>query len=652
MNGSGLQSRPILWLLAGLAGSGAGCLDGGLPRHDLPDSPEALDVAPDDSGFPDVTPDTTEPDEATSGDLPSDLGHVGAFCGVGEACNEPLDGEGRCPGQCVGVAAPLRCDGVVRLGICLRHVPADSWDPPEETGTALRLALRDAPPWVVVGDVFPVLLEVRNPGPTPVRAAMAWKHPDTVEAVEDPLLGGDAWRLEPGETRSLRFVLRAVRANVFQPESQEYLTLQAGDDVIRIPGGIVFGQQADRTCGDWRFPSTWSLCEDCSTYDRYWMAACCDGVFFPGASCCRDEDCSDAVCVDGHCVPWAPWSGLANTLPRGNQRVLVVAADDPEALPGLDDPCGSPWPDGESRLQVKVVEDWFNDRAEDRIRRRPLRLGWWFAAVPDSQVFAPSPEDQVWSRWLELLDQWRADRGCPPLSDFDKVVAYSPRLDLQGFGGQAGDRGRIGAMTLFSPYLLAHELAHTFGASDLYLDLGGTTWLRGGLMANGWGIQDPPEDRVTWGEIGLSDLDRDGVVDLASYLDSPDALEIALARAVLTPKGSLELALAIGGRQGDRSGRVQVPLLMLELPEHQVTREVREAQWIKPVAFDGNEVDLEAVRQRQRVTVRVRVDLPVTTEDFRREVRTLDATRVLRVTEQQPPAPAMAARSGPPQGSN
>jgi hypothetical protein len=326
---------------------------------------------------------------------------------------------------------------------------------------------------------------------------------------------------------------------------------------------------------------------------------------------------------------------MANTLPLGPQRVLVVVADDPEALPPTD-LCGQAWPEGEDRLRTRIVEDWFNDRAEARAGLRPLRLAWRFAAVPDSLPFAPETQDTIWSRWLDLLYQWRQDHGCPPLSDYDKVIAWSPRLDLQGFGGQAGDRGRIGVAFLNGPYLLAHEMAHTFGASDLYLDLGGSTWLRGGLMANGWGIADPPEDLVTWGEMGLSDLDRDGVVDLASFLPAPDVLEVVRWNAALTAKETLELTLAVGGRQGDRSGRVLVPVLRLELPEHGATREVRDLRWEKVVAFDGYEVDLDAVGRRQRVTVRVRVELPVTTGDFRREVRVLDLTRVLRVTGTPP----------------
>lgn len=586
-------------------------------------APDDLDGAEDGSG------------DAVGPDLPGDAERPPAPCGDGEACNEPLDGEGSCPGRCVPTGAPLRCDGVVHLGVCVRHASPGTWDAPTEAGETLRLSLAGAPDRVTVGEVFAVRVTVRNPQAIPVRVSMAWKHPDTLEVLEDPLAGVEAWRLDPGEVRELRFLLRAIDANVFRPESQEYLTLQAGDDVLRVPGAIVFGEEADRACGDWRFPSRWSACRDCSTYDRYETAACCDGVFFPGAQCCGDQDCQGARCVDGRCVPWAPWSGLANTLPLGPQRVLVVVADDPEALPPAD-LCGQAWTEGEDRLQTRVIEDWFNDRAEARVGLRPLRLDWRFAAVPDSRAFAHEAEDTIWSSWLDLLDRWRLDHGCPPLSDYDKVIAWSPRLDLQGFGGQAGDRGRIGVAFLHSPYLLAHEMAHTYGASDLYLDLGGSTWLRGALMANGWGIADPPEDLVTWGETGLSDLDRDGVVDLASYLGSPEVLELVFLKAALTAKEALEVTLSVGGRQGGRTGRVLVPVLLMELPESGASREVRDLRWRKVVAFDGHEVDLEAVGQRGRVTVRVRVELPVTTPDFRREVRVLDVTRVVRVTGDLP----------------
>lgn len=625
-------------LVVGLAVGGC---DGGGPSADRAGSWEHdVSSGDDDGGDPgardpavaDGEAEVLSGEDLAVADLPGDGSDTPVSCGAGEACNDLLDEAGRCPGRCVPVSSSLRCDGVVRLGVCLRHFPPETWDLPPETGESLRLSVVEAPAWVRVGEVFSLRLSVRNPVGVPVRASLSFKHQETVEVLEDPLAGSGEWRLDPGEVRELRFLLRSVGANVFHPESQEYLTLQAGEDALRVPGGIVFGEEADRACGDWRFPGRWDACQDCSTYDRYEMAACCDGVFFPGAQCCRDEDCQGAVCVDGHCVPWAPWSGNANTLPRGPQRVLVVIADDPETLPPTD-LCGEPWAEGEDRVQARRVEDWFNDRAEARGGLRPLRLRWWFASVPDSRDFAPGPEDQVWSRWLERLDQWRTDHGCPPLADYDKVIAWSPRLDLQGYGGQAGDRGRIGVAYLGSPYLLVHELAHTFGASDLYLDSGGTTWLRGALMANGWGIADPPEDLVTWAEVGLGDLDRDGVVDLASYLECPDQLSMVVWRASLTAKETLELTLAVGGRQGDRTSRVMVPLLTVELPDHGAVREVRDLRWEKTVAFDGHEVDLDAVRQRGRVTVRVRVDLPVTTADFRREVRVLDLTRVLRVSD-------------------
>lgn len=544
-------------------------------------------------------------------------------CGPGEACNAWPHADGTCPGRCLPQTHAMTCKGQVANALCHRLPVPDFSNAPVQWGPIL-VTPEEWPDQARVGEAHPVRVSVQNTGPTPVSLPFSFKHPDTWDVVEANFVGLDRLDLAPGQVADLDATVRAVRPDVLEPYGGIVLSLFFADQGLDVHGHVVFGPEEPIHCGGLDFPEQWCPDGNCSDLGHFYVSArCCDGVFYPGAQCCGDADCIGGSCVDGHCLYDIPTLGSANTLPVGNQRILLVLVDSefqvgPSACADRADEVRKVLPLDETTAYLREV-------VRKRVLRDLLDLRWTVLAGFASSDFIHDG-NYLFPDYMARLDEYLKSLGCEPFDAYDKVIVASPTMDLQGFGGQAMMEGRIAVLTAANPYLLAHELAHTFGASDLYLDLGGQFQYQMDLMGNNLGGFGPPEDGVMWGEMGLGDVDQDGVVDLAQVAAFPEALEIETISATLTPKHTLEIAVSFGGRENGVLKRVVVPSFHLELPEFGADRHVLDPRRVKFVVFDEFEVDLAALAGAEAVEVRLVATLSFTSREWKRVTRTLDRT--------------------------
>ncbi len=611
-----------------------------------PDVPPTADAAPGDLGGLDREP-ATPPRDALSndgadpelggGDAPAGDAPVGDTpdagpppsatpCRADEACNARLLPDGACPGACIPQVYGRGCPGFVSHGLCQRLEPLPDGNPDADFGD-LHVHVAAAPPLAYVGETHDVSVVVTNRGSRPFVVDFRSKHPDTWVLEDADFPSDPGFTLQPEEERVLTARMRAVAEDALMLNGGVMLTLGFGPDLsYDVRSLVAYPAAGNVACGEWAFPETYCPggVPDCYANRLFYTSGrCCADVFYPATFCCADPDCLGARCVDGRCVTQAP-NGLANTLPVGHQRFLLVRVDLDEPSPG--GPCENRAAALRGPLRLDEAVAYFDAVIEARTGLRDvLAVDWTVFAGLRSDDFAAG--DFLYAPYVDALEAHLAEAGClDTFADFDKVIVASPLLDLAGTAGQAFDGDKIAVFVGDEPLLLAHELAHTFGASDLYLDLGGQFQYLFDLMGNNLGGFGPPEDGVLWAEIGLGDLDRNGVIDGFDVAAHPEALVVAALEAFLTDKRSLEIHLRLGGLEAGGVGRVIVNQLDLALPEFALQRDVYDSRDTKVVAFDEHEVDLDRLATAPAVAVRVQATLPTTDRNFARKWLTLDET--------------------------
>ncbi len=639
----GLAPCPRGRALVGAAVVGiAACGDGGIEAPTLPpaDIVDAQDVGVEDSALADAALDVGEVSGADTAPLdaaPSDAAHPGDVgpdvhldpggrCGPGRACDAPLADDGTCPGTCRDVDGTLRCRGEVIAGLCeTRGFSGEPLpDGPVDFGdfTVTPVAM---PEGAIVGETHTFRFSLRNDTDTTLDLPFHWKDPGYWGFSDISWERADGFRLGPRATLTLSATLRALRPTTFDGGQPHIASFNFAGYTWMPPTHIGPAEADAIACGDLRFPATWCSDETCGGYGNYFSARCCDDVFYPAADCCVDADClGGGMCADGRCVQRTPQLGSANSLPLGHQHIVFVLVDThPEFA---DDPCADRSELLAEGLQLDVVEDWFHTLAMQHLDRETMDIRWTVLAGVESADFL-SGEARHWGAFAPQLDAWLEDRGCPILGEYDKVMVSASTLDLNGFGGIYYSNGEIGLFTPWNPYLIAHELAHAFGATDLYLTLAGRYQHAADLMGNYLSSPPDPGGGVAWAEMGFGDADQDGVVDIAEFEPFPEALVVREPEAVVTGRNSLEVSLVLRGTAAEREGRVVIDTLSFEVPGGGLAGQMWPA-WTGGdrmlVAFDGSQVDLDAALAAGVFRMRVSGSLAVTGEDWERRTLVLD----------------------------
>jgi hypothetical protein len=173
------------------------------------------------------------------------------------------------------------------------------------------------------------------------------------------------------------------------------------------------------------------------------------------------------------------------------------------------------------------------------------------------------------------------------------------------------------------PMLLAHELAHTLGGDDLYTTMGGYFQYVWELMGNNFGQQGTPGDGVLWGQAGMGDANRNGVIDRFEYALQPESLTVVDCHAKLTQKNTLEVTTHVGAVEGAIAKKALMMPVKVALPEVPAEKELAYGDTL---VFDSTEVDLAALGQKPAVKVRVTGAFSYTDTALKRVHLQLDST--------------------------
>lgn len=562
-------------------------------------------------------------------------------CADGTACDGLLDADGLCHATCVAAQYALTCHGTVHSGVCYAFPPPatdtyerDGWE--RSIVTFPTAAAVDVPQTVV--------FSIRNT--TAAARPLSWRVTPlgawTLESEDPP--SGSTRELAAGASVQVTLRVRTSVPNALDTGRQIAATVaidgveSRGGWPLFIPVSYPVGEGIH--CGERWFPEYIA-----GASGNYGQARCCGGVFYPGAQCCVSSDCAGGgVCADGRCLRGLTTVAFSATPFAGPQRVLLVLVDDEEHAPAAD-PCADRSAELRDELGLADIERWYAHAATTRVGRPTVSWRWTVLAGLRSAAIG-LPSGSVLPEALHRqTEAWLQARGCLRGfdQDHDRTLVYSPRVDLGPYGGMVFRTQRIAQNSLGSN-LLAHELGHTFGATDRYTDLGGSAQWAGTLMSNTTGLGDDVRDDVFWAEVGFGDADRDGVIDLHQAALAPDELRIATLRVTAFPMShALSYALSFDVRQGGRALRNIPQVAALSLPGTSVR--ISLDRWDALGGGDNltwngylfaprdiSQETFDAIVRDNRVRVRVEAGLYSTRPDFTRAELTVDETRDLELT--------------------
>ncbi len=590
----------------------------------VPDTTESGTVVTDTIMIPDAgdtTPDVIDSDT----DQPS-------LCKDNEACNYLFYNSNYCTGSCIYQEHALSCSGNKINSLCyMFDLPAK----PETKDIidGIKIVAQKIPENIIVGDRLELKLILTNTEKTEKTLRINYKNTIEWEIFPQNFSNDTTLFFKPEETKELIFNANAIQANVFLIAYKPIISFNFNDSLYELYADVYFDWRKDYIlCNNHYFPPNYCETDDCSTYNRYSSSVCCDNIFYPASQCCIDSDCNNnSVCIDGMCIFRTPAISLANTTLIQNNRILIILSDiDSDKKENL---CENKVDQYKDILQLDIITDYYKKIIFNRTRRSDvLQFKFELLAGFKSEDFIED-RDYTFANYKKSLQKYLDTLGCKiDFTDYDKIIIMSPRMDLYGFGGMAFGNGDIGQTIYSNGYLTAHELAHSFGATDLYLELGGRFQYAFTLMASNfsWGI---PEDRVTWGELGLADINRNGVIDLFEFARFPEEIVVEDIRAQITRKETVEIGYKLYLLEGGIKKKGIFLSSTIELPEYNVLQELYNDDTY--YSFDKYQVDLDKIREKGSIDIRIRANYKYSDRDFNKRVLSFDKTFTVPVSIQE-----------------
>ncbi|MBZ0117835.1 MAG: hypothetical protein K8H88_12610 [Sandaracinaceae bacterium] len=555
-------------------------------------------------------------DAGAGGDSGTD---AGVICAAGEACNARTVG-GVCPGECITQVRFPACPGVVRHGLCFAgDLPAFATRYGLPQG--LEGELVEVPAEGVAGEPSIFRIAIHNPG---AEATVQLRlEPGYLWTLDQVVPAQGPWTIAAGADVELRVTLHRDQASVFVPDTWVAAYVYFDSAQISVPIPVGFGTTSEIACGGRTFPATFCESASCTASHRHYeRGRCCGEIFYPQADCCSSADCAEGACVEGVCVARVPANGLSPSPLGGRQRVLVALADLP--VTPSSEPCQDRG-DLVPALGLDAVAAWLSAVYQARTHRGDLQIEWRVIAVESSDAFVTGG-DYTPARYAEELEAYLASRGCIASldDDFDRALLISPRLVL----ANPGEAFAIGRAAQYGPdaALGAHELAHLYGANDLYRSAAGTAHFARALMGLG-SVLAQASDAVLWAEVGLGDTDDNGVIDTFDFPREPEALALAEATAALDA-GSLSVQLGFDAVEAGVARPIRILRSDVTLIDYGVTRPAySEAR----AFFTTSDADLAAIASAGQVNVRVRASYRYTGAAGERRRVDLDETRTLPI---------------------
>ncbi len=551
-------------------------------------------------------------------------------CQKDEACNALLTSEGFCPGDCIPQKTSAQCGGTVVHGLCTH-----TFTPRNNTTRVidgLEFKPGPVPALMKEGETKSFTIEVTNTTSQTKQLALSYEVGSSWKLLQASFEGKVALDFKANEKKTLSLTVTAVQADVLtNPRSVgSIITFALFRDAFSLVGAVGYADGNDReACGSHFFPKTHCPDSPCNKSRRhYYQARCCQGVWFPGAACCVDSDCTNnGGCVDGQCVRLES-RGLANSLATGHQRFLIVLSDRLDIPSDPSKVCTNRVKAFRKELKLDEFETYFNTLSQAYLKKPAPKFEYVVLAGINTSDFNKDGNRDLRSTHA-ALEAYLVKKSCiQSANDFDKRMIITGNIDIGPFTGRADTEGRMG-MKRIDMYLFTHELIHTYGARDLYLDLGGTFQYLNDLMGNNLGARGVPELGVAWGEILWGDLNRNGVIDQFEYAVYPDSLIATDLKAQISSKGGLEVRASVLGIEKGVSKKLDVRRITIELPEYKTDVKVIPGS---TVVFTPPQVDLDAIQQKGSVQVRVVASYTYTDSNFKRVERKLSSENDVMLT--------------------
>ena len=585
------------------------------------------------SDFSEVSPDESisehqvEAGEPTVEMLPEEVPEP-RKCLPEEACNALLQKDGKCPGKCIPQRTKMACRGKVMHGLCYRKPP--NFTNAAKTIKGLLFQPGAIPSLVRQGETKTFEISVTNTLSTSTSIPLQYGLQPNWRLVDASFKNLKTLDFKPKETKKLTLKVLALKADIFNNSLTRgrIITFSFDRDSFSIVSTIGYPAQGNVACGQHFFPARYCPTTPCSqNRGHYFRGKCCQGVFYPGIQCCQASDCQKGACFDGKCVEKRPWF-LANNMPLGHQKVLIVMSDflDQPHEPGKV--CTNRFKDLKAKLKIEDFEKYFDKLSRQFLGRAGPKFQWIVYAGINTKDFNPSGGRDMTSMH-RALEQYLVKKGCiKSAKDFDKRVLITPNVSIGGFTGKAQNDGKV-AQKKIDMYLFAHELAHTYGATDLYLDQGGKLHYLFDLMGNNLGRYGYPEFAVAWGEMLWGDANRNGVIDVFEFALYPDSLVATKIKAQLSPKRTLEVTASVAAVEKGVQKDLFIRRITLELPDYGSSYQTTPGQ---TMVFSLRNADLEDIRKKGSVKVKVIASYIFTNQKFERKEVKLASTKLVTLT--------------------
>lgn len=536
-------------------------------------------------------------------------------CHADEACNMLLDAHGDCLGQCIKQVSTNTCRGQVQNGLCYRDLSSRTNQ--DETISDLLFKPVIVPIHTQQGNRAEFRISVTNLTAQAKSVTFSYQVRPQWQLVSASFKDLTRLDFKANETILLNMTMLALQADIFERglAPGRMITFHVDGNPYVVTTTVGYGPDQDHVaCGSYYFPKTYcSTPSSCtSNYHHYFQSVCCQGVFYPGAMCCTRSDCPEGGCFEGKCISTTP-ALLGNNLPFGHQKVLVVLSDVPGQTHDPSKVCTNRYNDLKGLLNLDAFEKYMDKVSQQYMGRRAAAYQWFVFTGIKTSDFNPTGQRDLESMH-SALETYLISKGCiQGPHAFDKKYLIDPNVEIGSFGGKTGNGGLIVTKNV-DLYLFIHELFHTYGADDLYTNLAGTFQLSYDLMANY--LTETAELGVTRGEVQWGDTNADGVIDIFEYAEYPDAIMVTKASALLSSKNTLEVMASIAATEKGVPKKILIHFIQIELPEYQAKKEARPGNVL---VFDSKEVDLDAIRKKGTVKMRVHASYFYTDRNFVRK---------------------------------
>ncbi len=572
--------------------------------------------------------DATEPTDAADAGADADAADTSpppAACAAASACDQLLDANGLCAGTCMPQPQAPHCPRTPLHGLC--H-PTAAPEPTNVTATMGDIIIEplQVPASAKTGEYHVVRLRLRRPGPGSVEVTLGAK------AGKHWSLIATSFNLGANVTLSdiplnVDLTLKATGWDLLD-HAHEVAQLLVNGKGVPVVSVLTYAGEDAVACGGFSFPPS---------APEYGQGRCCDGVFYPSAACCVDSDCVQGICADGRCMTRAPQSRIGRAMALGNLRVLWVVAN--AAGVGTPAICDDETQALRTTLGLPQIEGIFAAALAGRLGptpsiTAPLQFNWTVRAGLQIGVNINETKDLPYPELRDKVGQAMAAAGCKGVdfTDFDIVVLSHPKVYLEGFVGHVYANGWVGMQRIDAPRLTAHELMHTFGAGDLYTDVGGKLQWDHALMSTNTSGDKPLSDDVAWAEIGLADVDRNGVIDLVERASLPDGLVLQSVHAHIDKGPTLYLTVDLRASEAGVVRKLYFDAEAFDLSLVGTAAHSKLDDYKVQAQFDGPVLDTIGAKIGGSVKVRIKGSHTFTGAGFKRQTLSLDETLTVSIT--------------------